>query len=82
MSTMKATVGELPNENEALSNCLSSNLTGRTEDGRDFGGNGWIIDPEGNVLGLTSDEKPFLTLDLDLSISHHAKQTYPRYVLD
>ncbi|MEW6406460.1 MAG: carbon-nitrogen hydrolase family protein [Chloroflexota bacterium] len=62
--------------------CLSSNLTGRTGDGRDFGGRGWIIDPEGNVLGLTSTEKPFLTLDLDLVESANAKQTYPRYVLD
>lgn len=63
--------------------CLSSNLSGTTQAGSDFAGVGWIIDPEeGEVLGLTSAERPFLTLDLDLERANHAKQTYPRYVLD
>jgi len=62
--------------------CLSSNLTGRTSEGCDFAGRGWIIDPEGHVLGLTSSEQPFLTLDLDLKEADKAKKTYPRYVLD
>ena len=41
--------------------CLSSNLSGKTQAGSDFAGVGWIIDPEeGEVLGLTSAERPFL----------------------
>ena len=62
--------------------CISSNRAGTTSDGGDFGGVGWIIEPDGNVLGLTSPEKPFLTLDLDLSEAEQAKKTYPRYVAD
>jgi N-carbamoylputrescine amidase len=62
--------------------CISSNLSGRTSAGDDFGGVGWIIDPDGKILGLTSTEKPFLTLDLDLSEADQAKKTYPRYVAD
>jgi N-carbamoylputrescine amidase len=63
--------------------CLSSNLAGETTEGRGFAGVGWIIEPEeGHILGLTSTGQPFLTLDLDLSISDRAKETYPRYVSD
>jgi N-carbamoylputrescine amidase len=54
-----------------------------TPDGGDFAGVGWIIEPEeGKVLGLTSAEQPFLTVDVDLTIAEKAKSTYPRYVLD
>ena len=63
--------------------CLSSNLSGITPDGGDFAGVGWIIEPgEGKVLGLTSPEQPFLTLDIDLNEAEKAKKSYPRYVLD
>ena len=43
---------------------LSSNRTGA---GRRFGGAGWIIDPQGRVLGRTSRQRPFLTLDIDVA---------------
>lgn len=57
--------------------CLSSN---RGRPGI-WGGNGWIIDPEeGELLGLTSRENPFLSLDIDLDAAVKAKRTYPRYV--
>lgn len=63
--------------------CLSSNLNRSTHKGLKFGGTGWIIEPEeGDVLGLTSEEYPFLTMDIDLSVAQRAKQTYPRYVSD
>ena len=63
--------------------CLSSNLAGTTLEGGDYAGVGWIIEPgEGKVLGLTSSEQPFLTLDIDLAEADQAKKTYPRYVLD
>jgi N-carbamoylputrescine amidase len=47
-----------------------------------LGGQGWIIDPNGQVLGLTSEERPFLTLEIDLQAAEHAKKTYPRYIKD
>ena len=63
--------------------CLSSNLSGTTPQGSDFAGVGWIIEPEeGDVLGLTSRESPFLTLDIDPDAAIRAKNTYPRYVPD
>ncbi|UCH82637.1 MAG: carbon-nitrogen hydrolase family protein [Candidatus Latescibacterota bacterium] len=62
--------------------CLSSNLAGTTPEGCDFAGTGWIANPDGVVLGLTSTTWPFLTLDLDLGDARLAKTTYPRYVND
>jgi N-carbamoylputrescine amidase len=59
---------------------LSSNRAGTTANGTLFGGGGWIIDPDGKVLALTSDDEPFITLDIDLQQAVAAKSTYPRYV--
>jgi N-carbamoylputrescine amidase len=59
--------------------CISSNRGGEGS-GIQWGGNGWIIDPDGELLGLTSNEDPFVTLDLDLGAAERAKMTYPRYV--
>lgn len=59
---------------------LSSNRTSQAGEKADLGGQGWIVGPNGRVLGLTSREAPFLTLDLDLHKADQAKQTYPRYV--
>ena len=48
-----------------------------------FGGAGWVIAPEeGSVLGVTSRNKPFLTVKIDLAQADKAKRTYPRYVSD
>ena len=58
---------------------LSSNRAGSAEPSA-FGGQGWIIAPNGGVLGVTSDDRPFVTVELDLSEAERAKQTYPRYV--
>lgn len=61
---------------------LSSNKINREEERADLGGQGWIVGPNGKVLGLTSYEHPFLSLDLDLKKAENAKDTYPRYVRD
>ena len=61
---------------------LSSNLASRPNPLVTLGGQGWIIDPDGAVLALTSEEEPFATATLDLAQAEHAKQTYPRYVRD
>jgi len=61
--------------------CLSSNLSGTTSQGGDYAGRGWVIEPEeGEVLGLTSEERPFITVDIDLAAADRAKHTYPRYI--
>jgi len=61
---------------------LSSNRRGLSKDGKfAFGGTGWIIDPDGEVLALTSSEQPYATVEIDLSAAEEAKSTYPRYAL-
>jgi N-carbamoylputrescine amidase len=61
--------------------CLSSNRGGFDEQGQEWGGNGWIIEPEeGRILGLTSQEHPFLTMEIDLQVAAEAKRSYPRYI--
>lgn len=61
--------------------CLSSNHAGRAGHIK-LGGAGWICDPDGAVLAVTSTDEPFVTLDLDLRLADAAKSTYPRYVDD
>jgi N-carbamoylputrescine amidase len=58
---------------------LSSNRYSRTED---LGGQGWAVDPDGQVLGVTSRQQPFLTVSIDLAEAERAKSTYPRYVME
>ena len=61
--------------------CLSSNYNGPNTKEEDFGGTGWIIEPErGDVLGTTSLSREFLTLDIDINDAKNAKTTYPRYI--
>ncbi|MCG8685853.1 MAG: carbon-nitrogen hydrolase family protein [Desulfobacterales bacterium] len=63
--------------------CLSSNFNGPNTKTMDFGGTGWIAEPEeGNLLGTTSNESPFLTLEVDIDAARDAKKTYPRYIKD
>jgi N-carbamoylputrescine amidase len=61
---------------------LSSNPLSEPTERANLGGQGWIIGPDGEVLGITSAEQPFVTIELDLAAAEHAKQTYPRYVRD
>jgi N-carbamoylputrescine amidase len=48
----------------------------------DFSGNGCIIDPDGEILGTTSRDLPFITMDIDLESADLAKKQYPRYVAE
>ena len=59
---------------------LSSNRAPSEKQSGNFGGQGWIIGPDGDVLGLTSQQQPFLTVEIDLNQAEQAKSTYPRYV--
>jgi N-carbamoylputrescine amidase len=60
--------------------CLSSNRAGASKAGFQFGGAGWIIGPDGDVLALTSEAEPIITRTIDLADARAAKSTYPRYV--
>ncbi len=60
--------------------CLSSNRVSADASTVTFGGQGWIVGPDGEVLGLTSLESPFVTIEIDLAEAERAKSTYPRYV--
>lgn len=63
--------------------CLSSNMSGPNVEEIQFGGAGWIIEPEeGNVLAVTSRKNPFRSVEIELKTARQAKQTYPRYVPD
>jgi predicted amidohydrolase len=44
------------------------------------GGRGWIIDPAGEILAVTSATEPFATRDIDLTEAARAKASYPRSV--
>jgi N-carbamoylputrescine amidase len=56
---------------------LSSNRVDRTGA---CGGSGWIIDPAGEILAITSPAEPFATRDIDLTKAARAKDAYPGYV--
>src|SRR5256714_4129446 len=60
---------------------LSSNHVASAADPVHLGGQGWIVDPEGEILGVTSQEQPFITVEIDLGLAEQAKHTYPRYAI-
>ena len=61
--------------------CASSNRAGIRGEAH-FGGRGWVINPDGDVLGLTSRSKPFVTVTIDRAKANRAKSTYPRDSLE
>ncbi len=61
---------------------ISSNRVAPAGGEVDLGGVGWVCDPEGVILAITSPELPVLTIDLPLEEADAAKSTYPRYVPD
>jgi N-carbamoylputrescine amidase len=61
---------------------LSSNRVSENGRPNDFGGQGWVVGPDGQILGLTSTDKPFLTVEIDPQEAERARKTYPRYVQD
>jgi N-carbamoylputrescine amidase len=61
---------------------LSSNHYHEGTNEARLGGQGWIVDPDGAVLGVTSPETPFVTATIDPKRADTAKADYPRYVRD
>lgn len=60
--------------------CLSSNRSGVDASGLRWGGLGWVIDPDGEVLARTSEDEPYATVQIEEFDAERAKVTYPRYV--
>jgi N-carbamoylputrescine amidase len=61
--------------------CLSSNKSGLSDHGFQWGGNGWIARPStGDLIGTTNSQEKFVTVEIDLAKSHSAKNEYPLYV--
>jgi predicted amidohydrolase len=57
---------------------LSSN---RFDKSGAYGGQGWVVGPDGEVLALTSASEPFVSVRIDLEAAEKAKSTYPRYAI-
>jgi N-carbamoylputrescine amidase len=57
---------------------ISSNWSA-DDRGGDFGGAGWIVDPDGRELARTTRAERVLTVTIDLDLAVAAKATYPRY---
>lgn len=62
--------------------CLSSNRAGRGQGSVTFGGGGWVIDPDGNLLARTTEAEPFVSVEIDPARAEAAKKTYPRDVME
>lgn len=62
--------------------CLSSNRVSPMGSTPTFGGQGWVVGPDGEVLALTSADQPFISVEIDLQLAELAKHTYPRYVIE
>lgn len=56
---------------------VSSN---RADQAGDYGGVGWIISPDGEVLARTTRAAPFATVDIDVTAAALARESYPRYI--
>ncbi len=59
---------------------VSSNRSGRSRGGTQFGGGGFAYAPQGRLLDVTTCTSPAQTLDLDPNISALAQRDYPCYV--
>ena len=56
----------------------SNRVTIKDEPSVVFGGEGWIVDPDGAVIARTTRNQPFVTVGIDLDAAERAKETYPR----
>ena len=61
-----------------MSGCFVASANRRSYDTEAFAGRSWLVSPEGEILGETSADAPFLTAEIDLVTADRAKQTYPR----
>jgi N-carbamoylputrescine amidase len=60
------------------SGCFIASANRRSHTQSLFSGGSWLVTPEGEILGETSAEQPFITLEVDLADAVSAKSRYPR----
>lgn len=63
-----------------IGGCFALSANSRNSRHTDFGGGSWIVSPDGDLLGITSRDEPFVTVVVDPAEADRAKNTYPRYV--
>ncbi len=61
-----------------MSGCFVASANRRSYDTEAFPGGSWIVSPEGDMLGETRFDQPFVTVDIDLADADRAKHSYPR----
>jgi N-carbamoylputrescine amidase len=59
---------------------LTSNRGGTDSNGQIFGGRGWVIDPEGDLVAQTSESTPVVFHELDKDCVTRAQGKYPCYI--
>jgi N-carbamoylputrescine amidase len=59
---------------------LTSNRSGMDSKGQEFGGRGWIVDPNGDMVAQTSAASSVATYTVDLDHVATAQREYPCYV--
>jgi N-carbamoylputrescine amidase len=59
---------------------VSSNRSGHSRGGTQFGGGGFAYAPHGRLLATTDAASPLQTIDLDPTMSESAQRDYPCYV--
>lgn len=60
----------------------SSNRTTGPKSALAFGGQGFVIAPDGQVVAITSAEEPVITVEMDLEKVRTAKKSYPSYIFE
>jgi len=61
-----------------MSGCFVASTNRRSYDNAAFAGRSWLVSPEGEILGETSADVPYLTVEIDLEEANRAKSSYPR----
>jgi N-carbamoylputrescine amidase len=61
-----------------MSGCFVASPHRRSYASEAFAGRSWLVSPEGEILGETSADTPYLTVEIDLEEADRAKHTYPR----
>jgi predicted amidohydrolase len=61
-----------------MSGCFVASPNRWSYESTAFTGRSWLVSPEGEILGETSADTPFLTVEIDLEEATRAKSTYPR----
>ena len=64
-----------------MSGCFVASSNRRSYESEAFAGRSWLVSPEGEILGETSVNMPFLTVEIDLEEAIRAKSTYPRNLM-